>query len=899
MTDRGRVPGERLYALLLYLYPARFRQRYGFAMAEFYRDRRREAGASRIAVAAFWSKQLYDTTASALAERARGPRDDDAAPEHHRFTKESDSMLATFRQDLRYAVRGMLARPAFTGIVVATLALGIGANAAIFSVVNAVLIRPLPFRDPERIVYFSQEAPYYSVSEPEFRDFKAGVSAFERLAAYGGAEGALLANDQPSKISAARVSDGFFAILGVSPIKGRTFAPEEDRPNAPRVVIISHALWVTAMGADENAVGKSLMLNGIPRLIVGIMPAGFDYPEAKVSMWLPLRLNPDSLWTRNNHYLQMIGKLRPGATREAAFAQASTLGKQWVKDYPDMYLQGKPAIPQMVPIRERFVAASRPYLVALLGAVGFVLVVACVNVANLLLARGESRRRELAIRTALGASRRRLIEQALTESALFALAGGALGFALAAVSQRALLAMAPAQIPRLDGVHLDGSVLLFTFAMSLATGMIFGLLPALRAAGNDPAHTLKDGGQTSSHHGATRFARRALVVSEVALAVVMLTGSGLMLRSLWTLQGTDMGFEASGALTAKVSLPPQSYTPERKVQFFDELEGKLRAVPGVQRVASMGWAPVIDGGGGWSIMIDGHVIKNISDAAAPQPQQVTADFFGAMGMTMKSGRVFQPGDRQGAPYVAVVNETMERELWPGTSAIGHTLKMFDAKAPWVTIVGVVRDMQSSGAKEKVPATMFFPYAQAESSAYVAPSTMTVLVRTAGDPISLAAAVRRSVREIDKTVPVSEVQTLTEIVGTSYAGRRFSTMLVAGFALLALLLTGIGIYGVISYGVSQRTYEIGLRMAMGAGTGSVLRLVVSEGVRLALIGLAIGLGGGVAVSLVARSLLVGVSVIDVPTLAVVSVVLVLVAAMASLVPARRAIAVSPTSALRGG
>ena len=868
-------------------------------MAEFYRDRRREAGASRIAVAAFWARQLFDTTLSALAERVRGPRDDNSAPEQHRHARESDSMLTSFRQDLRYAMRGMLARPSFTAIIVATLALGIGANAAIFSVVNAVLIRPLPFRAPERILYFNQEDPYFSVSEPEFRDYKAGVRAFERLAAFGGGEGTLMANDQPSKVAAARVSDGFFAILGVAPLKGRTFTPEEDRPNAPPVVIISHALWVTAMGADEKAVGKSLMLNGTPRLIVGIMPAGFDYPEAKVSMWLPLRLHPDSLWTRNNHYLQMIGKLRAGATRELAYAQAATLTKQWVADYPETYLKGKPAVPILTPIRERYVAASRPFLVALLGAVGFVLLVACVNVANLLLARGESRRRELAIRTALGASRRRLIAQALTESALFALAGGALGFALAAVSQRALLAMAPSQIPRLDGVHLDGAVLLFTFATSLATGMIFGLLPALRAAGNDPAHTLKDGGQTSSHHGATRFARRALVVSEVALAVVMLTGSGLMLRSLWTLQSEDMGFEAPGALTAKISLPPQAYTAEKKVQFFSELEAKLRAVPGVTRVASMGWAPVIGEGGGWSIMLDGRVIKNISEAPAPQPQQVTADFFGAMGIAIVSGRAFEERDREGAPYVAVVNEAMAKVLWPGQDAVGHTIKMFNSRSPWATVVGVSRDMRSSGAGEKVPPTMFFPYAQAEKSAYYTPSTMTVLVRATGDPMALAGAVRRAVRELDKTVPVSDVQTLTEIVGTSFAGRRFSTLLLAGFALLALLLTGIGIYGVISYGVTQRTYEIGLRMAMGAGTGSVLRLVVSEGVRLALIGLGIGLAGGVAVSVVARSMLVGVSVLDAPTLIAVSVVLVLVAVLASFIPARRAIAVSPTSALRGG
>ncbi len=368
-------------------------------------------------------------------------------------------MLATLLQDARYALRGLLARRGFSAIIVATLALGIGANAAIFSVVNAVLIRPLPYREPERILTLQHDDPYWNVSEPEFKDYATSVPAFSRVAALTGGSGTLQIGDQPTKVSAARVSDGFFQILGVTPALGRIFAPEEDRPTAPRVVILSHALWATAMGSDPAVIGKELILNGIPRTIVGVMPSDFDYPSHDVAIWTPLRLNPDSLWTRNNHYLTLLAQLRPGVAREQALAQLVALDHRWMTDYPGIYQAAHPIVPVLAPVREKFVGESRPYLIALIGAVGFVLLVACVNVANLLLARGESRRRELAIRAALGASRQRLITQALTESGMLALAGGGLGLIIAAVSQRALIALAPPQIPRLESAHVDGVVL--------------------------------------------------------------------------------------------------------------------------------------------------------------------------------------------------------------------------------------------------------------------------------------------------------------------------------------------------------------------------------------------------------------------------------------------------------
>jgi len=661
-------------------------------------------------------------------------------------------------------------------------------------------------------------------------------------------------------------------------------------------VILSYGLWQRHFGSKRDIVGQKITINGTPRTVVGVMPRHFDAPSADITAWTPLRLNLDTLWTRNNHYLTLIGRLAPGATLAQATATVATLGKRWLRDYPDTYFPGKPLVPQIKAIRDIVVGTTRPYLLALLGAVGFILLIVCVNVANLLLARGESRRKELAIRTALGASRRRVAAQLLTESALLGAIGGVVGLMLAWWGVRLLVSAAPSSIPRLDEVRVDSWVLAFTAAISVATGLIFGLVPALRAATGDTSETLKEGGKTSSH-GSMRRARTALVIAEVALAMIMLTGAGLLVRSLRALQNTDIGFDPSQTLSMRLSLPPRDYDDARAVQLFRDLIARVDALPGVRSAAAMGWTPMVDEGGNWSIMVDGKIVKTIAEAPASQPAQVTPDYFKTLGIQILRGRTFTEADRGDAPMVAIVNEAMVKQLWPGQNPIGHTIKMFNDQAPWATVVGLARDIQSSGIRRDVPPTMFFPYAQVGKSAYYTPFVMTLAVRTAGDPRSVATPIRRIVHDLDRKIPISDVRTMDDVVGSSIEGRRFSTALLTGFSALALILAGIGIYGVIAYGVSQRTYEIGLRMALGAQAGRVMRLVISEGLVMALTGVLIGLGGALLVARLIRSLLVGVGVIDLLTLSVVAVVLVGVAVLASAVPARRAMRVSPTEALK--
>jgi len=880
------VQGERLYRLLLGLYPGRFRLRYQEAMLDFYRERRRAAGPS------IWPRLLLDLLTSAAAERLRS----EPTPQGGKLTVNS------LFQDLRLSLRGLARTPGFTAVVLLTLALGIGANAAIFSVVNGVLLRPLPFRDPDGIVDFRHQDPYWNVSEPEFLDYRRGLGRLERLAAYTDYGANLAGEEEPVRIIGARVSDGFFSVLGVDPMMGRTFAPEEEQPaTAPSsVIVISEAVWRNQFGADPKILSREVRLNGVPRRVIGVMPARFTFPEAATGVWLPLRLNYDSLWTRNNHYLLLVGRLKDGATAAQANAEAVALARRWPAEFPQWYAADRPLVPVVQPLRERVLSGSRPYLVTLLGAVGFVLLIACANVANLLLIRGEARRRELGIRTALGATGRRLVAQQLSEAGLLALAGGGLGLLVALGGVRMLLRLAPATLPRLQDVRLDLPVLGFTLGVSLATGVLFGLLPAVRAArGGGGGAALREGARSLSSRGGNRM-RRALVMGEVALAVVMLSGAGLLVRSLRSLQQVDIGFDAERILTARINLPPLDYPEDAKaIGMIEQLEQRVRALPGVVAAGSMGWAPVVGGGGTWSILVDGRVVQDIGQAPDADPQQVTPGYFKTLGVQILRGRAFTEQDRDGAPPVAIVNEAMAKQFWPGQDPLGHTIKMFNPASPWVTVVGVARDMLSRGVGKSVPPTMFFPYAQTAKSAYYMPRQFTIAVKTARNPEAMSRELSRVVHELDRGAPVSELRTMEEVMGTALASRRFTTLLLGWFAGLALLLAGLGIYGVIAYGVTQRTSEIGLRQALGADRGSVLGLIVTEGLRLTGVGLGLGLLATLATGRLIRSMLVNVQVSDPLTLIGVVLLLAAVAALASWIPARRAMAVSPTEALRGG
>jgi predicted permease len=529
--------------------------------------------------------------------------------------------------------------------------------------------------------------------------------------------------------------------------------------------------------------------------------------------------------------------------------------------------------------------------------VGFVLLIVVVNVANLLLARGESRRREMAVRTALGATRRRVFRQLLTESFVLALGGGALGLFLAWAGVRALVALAPPSMPRLDQIGLDWRVLAYAIVTSLVAGVLFGVVPALRAAREAPATTLKEGGRSGAH-GTSRRTRRALVVAEVALAVVMLSGAGMLLRSLVNLQRADIGFDTRSVLTAKVSLSANGYDEERSTVFYEQLLDRVRAIPGVVAAGASGWLPVVGVGGVWGLLAEGQSYDRLPRAPTAVPQQVTTGYFAAMGMPIHSGRAFTDADRRAGPYVAIVSRRMARELWADADPIGKRFRLGSAST-FMTVVGVVNDIRARGFHDTPEPTMYFPYPQTAETAYFLPRSMNLVVRTAGDPMRIARRIREIVRSLDATVPVSDVRTLEQVVGTSVANRRFSTTLLGAFAALALLLAGIGIYGVISYGGSEQRFEIGVRMALGAERTAVLASVLGDGIRMTLAGLVIGLVGAAAAGRAIRSMLVGVPAIDPWTLAFVASGLVIVTLLASAIPARRAVAVSPTEALRGG
>ena len=912
---RKRSLADSLYGLLLRLYPRDFRAQFGAEMMEFFRERRETAWrtSGALGVAQAWWRAIADVMRVASLERADATTDsmkrvNRASTDYSvQLTLESrtEDMLATLLGDLRYAFRGMLTKRAFSAVVLTTLALGIGANVAIFSVVNGVLLRPLPYPDAERIVQVNHRKPFTLVSEGEFVDYRDGTKRFEKMAAFTPATGTLNDDRDPERVRMARVSDGFFSILNVPAEVGRTLLPEEDRRHAPprRAVVLSHGLWTRRFGGERSIIGKEIRINDASFTVVGVMPQRFEFPSPETAMWVPLRLNYDTLWTRNNHYLEMIARLRPGATAAAASSDLNVLAKQFRRDYPAIYGGHDPLVPAVTPLPDQLLGKTRPYLLALLGAVGFVLLIACVNVANLLLARGEARRKELAIRTALGASRSRLARQVFTESVVYAFVGGALGITLAWWGQKLLRSAAPESIPRLEEVSIDAGVLAFALVVTTLTGVLFGLIPALRGSRGDAIRSLRDGGKTSSQYGIGR-ARGVLVVSEVALAVVLLTGAGLMVRSLWKLQSIDLGIKPENVLTMSVSFPepPANLNdpvgPQRTIsQFYRDLTTRVQVLPGVRSVGAVGDLPIADGNSSWSILVDGAPMVDVGAAPAATPLQVTPGYFRTMGISILRGREFTAEDNEDAPLVALVNEAAVKKLWPGKNAIGGTIKMLNPKSPWATVVGIVKDVRSSGYLEDVPPTMYFPHTQSGKSAYYTPSAMTLVIKTAGDPTVVAGPAREVIRQLSPVTPVSRIETMERLVAASVASRRFSTELLAGFAALALVLAGIGIYGVIAYDVSQRTYEIGLRMALGARSGQVAGMMLGRGVRLVALGLVIGVAGSLAVTGLLQSLLVGVSRLDPLTIGGVVVILGAVAAAAAYLPARRAARVDPMVALR--
>jgi putative ABC transport system permease protein len=882
-----------VFAALLRLYPREFRQRYGTAMRAFHRERMRAARQRGEFMPLVWVRVMLDAIGSAFAERTR-TRDSSG-----RLNIPPEKTVPHLRQDIAYSVRGLVRRPGFTLVVLATLTLGIGANAAIFSVVNGVLIRPLPYPEPERVFQFGHKAPQWLTSDPQFGEYRRNMRSLDGLAAYVNREGTITSGDEPERVRIVSASADFFPVLDVPPLIGRTFAPDEYASSPATVVVISHSLWMRRFAGDSTAVGKTLPVNGSERVIVGVMPPEFAFPERRTDLWMPLpRSVLDTPGDWSNYYLFMVARLARGSTLDRARNEATGIAQRMMRDFPQHFNPTRPLTPDLNLVNDRLVGSTRPYLYALLGTVGFVLLIACANVANLLLARGEARRTEMAVRTALGATTRRLTAQLLTESAVLSAIGGVLGLALAWLGSRALVAGAPASIPRLEEIAIDPTVVAFTAAVSVFTGLLIGLVPAWRITRAPVAGTLKEGGRGAGTSGTSR-ARRALVVAEVALAVVMLSGSGLLLRSLLHLQRAGLGFEPSGVLTARVALLQRAYDDNRSTEFFFQLVERVAALPDVSAAGASGWLPVADDGGLWGYEPEGRNYSNYPDGNWPDaaPQQVTPGYFAAIGLPLLAGRDFGSADRPGAQLTAIVSKRFAEQSWPGADPLGRRFRL-GGDGPWLTIVGVVGDLRARGFGAEPAPTMYFPYAQTATSAYFMPRSMVLLIRTGGDPSRLTPVVRGIVRSLDPRVPVSEVRTLDVVVGASVANRKFSTTLVLGFAALALVLAGIGTYGVIAYGVTQRTFEIGVRQALGAERGTVLRLVLREGLVLCASGLVIGLAGSVAAGRLIRALLVGVSPVDWVTLGTVCLLLAVVSVLACIIPARRAMAVSPVEALRG-
>ena len=904
----ARTWSERVYRALLRLYPRALRDEFGDAMNEFFRDRMARARLdpnplSRLHV---WLRVALDLARNAVPSHLDAVRHALRAHRQHRLapitapslnaSRREDHVFSSILQDIRFAMRGMQRAPAFTLTVLVTLAIGIGASVAVFSVVNGVLLKPLPYPEPHRIVRVEHTDPYGTVSEPEFVDYKRETRALSLLAGYVTGNATLASsNGEPERVRVTSVSEDFFSTLGSRMWLGRSFTAEENRRGGPFAVVMSHGLWQRRYGADSSIIGKTIVMNNRPRTVVGVLPPGVEFPAPDIGLWAPLRLNYDTLWTRNNHYLELIGRLAPGASVEQARVQIAELARRFGRDFPDVYDPARPLLTRVATLSNAIVADTRPYIVTLFVAVTFVLLIACANVANLMLSRGESRRREVAIRTAMGASRFRVVRQALTESLLFAVVGGAAGLSIAVAIVNASRATLPASVPRAGDIAVDVGVLLFALGITLITGVLCGVVPAFRVAQDDASDTLKEGGRSAGSARGRGRVRRSLVVAEIALAVVTLSGAGLMLRSLWNMQSIDLGFEPEHVLAVQIA--PAVPEDNRASQLYERILERVRAIPDVVHAGAVQDLPITDGNSMWSILVDGAQQTSVANEPAAMPQKVTHGYFDAMRIPVLRGRTFTADDRVDAPLVAVINETMARKLWPGRDAIGGTVKLLNETLPWVTVVGVVKDVRSSGFLTDPPPTMYFPQTQAGRSAWYVPSTMWLIVRTNADPRAVAGQIRSIVREIDAAAPIARVQTMNEAVAASVAPRRFTTLLLLGFAVVAMILAGLGIYSVIGYSVSQRRAEMGIRMALGASRSKVVGQVLGEGIRTGAVGSVVGLVIAFATTRLLRALVVGVSPTDALTLGSVSGSLMLVAIAAAYIPARRASRVDPVQAIR--
>ena len=808
-------------------------------------------------------------------------------------------------QDLRYSFRSLARTPGFAILAILTLALGIGANSAIFSVINGVILKPLGYPNPDQLVMITSQFPglgfdKFWVSPPEYFELRERARSFNEIGAYRATAVNLSEGDTPERVNAVNLTATLFKTLGVPALRGRVFNEQEDLPNSEPVAVLAYELWQRSFAGDPALIGKQIDIDGRKTLVLGVMPPGFDIHDSRGEVWIPMGLDPSNRQNRGSHFLYLVGRMRTGVGLRQANAELNPLLAQWGEVTPNTH------VPHPVNHRLQYATLQSDIvgniaraLWVLQVAVGFVLLIACANMANLLLARAESRHREFAIRTALGAGRTRLLRQFLTEGVGLAILGGAAGLALAYVGLNALIRANPDSLPRSTDIGLDVPVVIFTILVALLTGVVFGLAPLLHVGQRAVSLALKEGGTRSTATIARNRVRRGLVVAEVALAVMLVVGAGLMLRSFWKLMQFDSGFDRENLVTFGLVLPAAKYQEQqRRVAFFNELTTRLRAVPGVQAAAAMTGLPPFR-----QVNANDTEFENYRHVEGGPPanvdyyQSATLDYTTAMKIPVLEGRTFGPQNGATTPLVVLVNETLAKMYWPKESAVGHRLRVCcGPNVPWATIVGVVKDVKQGGIDQKTGTEIYFLYDQTAALGG-ASRNLNVVVRSTLPLESLARVVREQVNAMDRTLPIVRLRTMDDVFSDSVARQRFLAQLLGIFAALALVLAAVGTYGVLSYLVTERQREIGIRMALGADRTNVLSLVLRQGLSTTVIGLVLGLAGAVGLTRLASSLLFEVKPTDPLTFGAVAGVITLVALLACVVPARRATRVDPMVALR--
>ncbi len=808
--------------------------------------------------------------------------------------------MNTLITDLRYGFRMMVKNPGSTLVAILALGLGIGANSAIFSVVNAVLLRPLRYKDPSSLMAvwntkLSRGIFQEQVSPPDYRDWTEEQRVFEQIAALREQPAVLTGAQLPERVETAVISPSAFELLGVKPALGRTFSSAEAEPGRDRVALLSYGFWQRRFGGDPGIVGRNIIVDGSSLAIIGVMPREFRLLDTPSELWIPYTLDAKELSQRGFRTLRVIGRLKAGVSRERAAAEMRSISARLEQAYSDTNAGYSTKV---VPLREQLLGDIGPTLWTLLGAVVFVLLIACANVANLLLARAGSREKEIALRTALGANPVRLLRQLLTESVLLGLAGGLLGLALAAWGISMLEQIGPSSLPRLDEVTIDWRVLAFTLAVSVLTGIVFGLAPALSSVRYDLNSILKTSGRGTTGSRSRARWRNALVVSEIASCVVLLAGAGLLIRSFARLASVDPGFRPDHVLTMQIALPETRYSGQKIALFYQQLLARLQALAGMQYAGIARNLPMSGADASLNFVLENRPVESSAEQSRAKYRAASADYFEALGIPRVRGRYFDRTDGAKTPAVVIINNTMARRFWPGEDPVGKRMKAGFDGSQWCTIVGIVGDVKHTGLDAATNAEMYYHYLQIppELMGFVE-GTMTLVLRTRADPNSMAAAARGEVHKLDADLAVFNVKSMEDLVGGSISQPRFRTLLLGVFAGVALILAATGLYGVIAYAVTQRTNELGVRMALGAQRNDVLKMVVGEGALLAAIGIGIGLVWAFPLMRIISRLLFGVNANDPLTFAATSSVILLVALAASYLPALRAIKVDPLVALR--